>query len=582
MKTSTCILVTTIILAILVPSDLAAEIETPDLILRSGKIVTVNRRFEIAEAMAVHGDRILAVGRDSKILELAGPETKIIDLDGKMVIPGLIDSHVHSTGAAVYEYDHPVPVMNTIADVLKHIKQRASTLEDGQWIGLSQVFITRLEDQRFPTRQELDSVAPNNPVVFRTGPDQALNSLALKLSGIDKETVFPEGRVGVIEKDPQTGELTGILRNGGSLVKSKSSVRGPDFTDRQTQLKKLIADYNSVGITSISDRNASDSAVKQWRGLKDEGSLNARVFLYYSLNANVPLADVDARIKKATSDPLHEYNNMLWLRGVKVFLDGGMLTGSAYMNEPWGVSKIYSITDPEYRGTRYIDPERLYQVSMRVLDAGLQMTAHSVGDGAVRALVQAYATIDADDFCVAAARPCITHCNFMSRESIKEMARLGIVADLQPAWLYMDGKTLLKQFGQKRTEYFQPYRSLFDRGVVVGGGSDHMQKIGSLRSVNPYNPFLGMWITLKRQPRNMDGILHAEQRLKRHEALRLYTINNAYLTFEEKVKGSLEVGKLADFVIIDRDILKVSLDEIKDTQVLSTYLGGRLVYTASD
>ncbi len=499
-----------------------------------------------------------------------------------MVIPGLIDSHVHSTGAAVYEYDHPVPVMNTIADVLEHVKQRANALQDGQWIRLSQVFITRLEDQRFPTRQELDSVAPDNPVVFRTGPDQALNSLALKLSGIDKETKFPEGRVGVIEKDPQTGELTGIIRNAGSLIKYQSAERRPEFADRQTELKKLIANYNSVGITSISDRNASDSAVAQWRTLKDEGGLNVRVFLYYSLNANVPLADVDARIKKATSDPLHEYNNMLWLRGIKVFLDGGMLTGSAYMNKPWGVSEIYSITDPEYRGTRYIDPERLYQVSLRVLDAGLQMTAHSVGDGAVSTLVQAYAAIDADNFKVAAARPCITHCNFMSRESIKEMARLGIVADLQPAWLYMDGKTLLKQFGQKRTKYFQPYRSLFDRGVIVGGGSDHMQKIGSLRSVNPYNPFLGMWITLQRQPRNMDGILHAEQRLKRHEALRLYTINNAYLTFEEKVKGSLEVGKLADFVVVDRDILKVELDAIKDTQVLRTYIGGRLVYAASE
>ncbi|MBT4694071.1 MAG: amidohydrolase, partial [Planctomycetaceae bacterium] len=520
--------------------------------------------------------------RDNKVLELAGPNTKVVDLGGKTVIPGLIDSHVHSTGAAVYEYDHPVPVMNTIADVLAHVKQRAETLEDGQWIRLSQVFITRLADQRFPTRQELDSVAPNNPVVFRTGPDQALNSLALKLSGIDKGTIFPAGRVGVIEKDPLTGELTGIIRNAGSLIKYKSAERNPEFADRQTELKKLIANYNSVGITSISDRNASDSAVNQWRTLKDEGGLNVRVFLYYSLNANVPLSDVDARIKKAISDPLHEYNNMLWLRGIKVFLDGGMLTGSAYMNEPWGVSKIYSITDPEYRGTRYIDPERLYQVSMRVLDAGLQMTAHSVGDGAVSTLVQAYAAIDANDFRVAAARPCITHCNFMSRESIKEMARLGIVADLQPAWLYMDGKTLLKQFGQKRTEYFQPYRSLFDRGVVVGGGSDHMQKIGSFRSVNPYNPFLGMWITLQRQPRNMEGTLHAEQRLKRHEALRLYTINNAYLTFEEKVKGSLEVGKLADFVIIDRDILKVELDAIKDIQVLRTYIGGRLVYAARE
>ncbi|MBT4846031.1 MAG: amidohydrolase family protein, partial [Planctomycetaceae bacterium] len=338
MKTSTMIFVTTLVLSMLLRSELLAERQSADLILHSGKIVTVNPRFEIAEAMAVRGERIMAVGRDSKLLKLAGPDTKVIDLDGKMVIPGLIDSHVHSTGAAVYEYDHPVPVMNTIADVLEHVKQRADALQDGQWIRLSQVFITRLADQRFPTRQELDAVAPHNPVVFRTGPDQALNSLALKLSGIDRDTEFPAGRVGVIEKDPQTGELTGIIRNGGSLVKYQSAERSPEFSDRQLELKKLIANYNSVGITSISDRNASDSAVKQWRALMNEGGLNVRVFLYYSLNANVPLAEVDARIKKAINDPLHEYNNMLWLRGVKVFLDGGMLTGSAYMNEPWGVS----------------------------------------------------------------------------------------------------------------------------------------------------------------------------------------------------------------------------------------------------
>ena len=253
MKTSTFKLVATFLLATLLQSTSAGQIQPPDLILRSGKIVTVNGRFEIAQALAVRGDRIMSVGRDRKVLELAGPETKIIDLAGKMVIPGLIDSHVHSTGAAVYEYDHPIPVMNTIADVLEHVKQRANTMEDGQWIRLSQVFITRLEDQRFPTRQELDSVAPNNPVVFRTGPDQALNSLALKLSGIDKETKFPEGRVGVIEKDPQTGELTGIIRNAGSLIKYQSTERKPEFTDRQTALKKLIANYKKR-IASCSPR----------------------------------------------------------------------------------------------------------------------------------------------------------------------------------------------------------------------------------------------------------------------------------------------------------------------------------------
>jgi len=206
------------------------------------------------------------------------------------------------------------------------------------------------------------------------------------------------------------------------------------------------------------------------------------------------------------------------------------------------------------------------------------MTAHSVGDGAVHALLDAYRMIDEEDFKVARHRPCITHCNFMSAEAIALMKKIGVVADLQPAWLYMDGKPLLKQFGTERTEYFQPYRSLFDKGVVVGGGSDHMQRIGSLRSVNPYNPFLGMWIALKRQPRYMTTPLHPEQSITRIEALRLYTINNAYLTFEEQEKGSIEKGKLADLVVLDRDILSVPVDEIKDTKVEVTYLGGNVVY----
>ena len=152
------------------------------------------------------------------------------------------------------------------------------------------------------------------------------------------------------------------------------------------------------------------------------------------------------------------------------------------------------------------------------------------------------------------------------------------MADLQPAWLYLDGVTLLKQFGDKRLTYFHPYRTLFDRGVAAGGGSDHMQKLGSLRSINPYNPFLGMWIVLARQPRWTDKPLHPEHRLTREEAVRLYTINNAYLTFEEREKGSLEAGKLADFIVLDRDILACPLDEVKDARVRETWLGGKQVY----
>ena len=214
-----------------------------------------------------------------------------------------------------------------------------------------------------------------------------------------------------------------------------------------------------------------------------------------------------------------------------------MLTGSAYMRQPWGVSKIYSIDDPEYRGVRFIEPEKLYQIAKLALANDLQFTAHSQGDAAVDAMVEAYERINRDDFPVRARRPSITHASFMSREAIAKMQALGVVANLQPAWLYLDGTTLRQHFGVERLAYFHPYRTLFEQGVTVGGGSDHMQKIGSLRSINPYNPFLAMWTTIVRQPRGSKAPLHPEQALTREQAIRLYTINNAFLTFEEAQEG---------------------------------------------
>lgn len=550
-----------------------------DRILHHGKIVTVNAEFEIAEAVALRGDRILAVGTNEDVLALQGPKTQLVDLEGRTVLPGLIDSHVHSTGASMYEFDHPVPAMETIGDVLQYIKARADALEDGEWIVVQQVFITRLRDQRFPNRRELDLVAPKNPVFFRTGPDAALNSLALELSGIDKDFEITDGKPGYIERDPETREPTGILRSCSRFVKAKSSRKRATAEDRLNRLKQLFQAYNRVGLTSVSDRSASDGGIELYQKLKDSGELTCRVYLYYGVNAQAPLEEIERRILKAAGHPRHEYDNMLWLRGIKVFLDGGMLTGSAYMRKPWGVSDIYSIRDPEYRGLLYIPAERLYKIAKLALSHDLQMTAHSVGDGAVHALIDAYEEV-AKDFPIRDKRPCITHCNFMSREAIDKMSELGIVADLQPAWLYLDGTTLHKQFGNERLEYFQPYKSLFESGVIIGGGSDHMQKIGSRRSVNPYNPFLGMWITLTRQPRWSDEPLHPEQRISREEAIRLYTINNAWLTFEEKEKGSLEPGKLADLVVLQQDILTCPVDDVKDIQVQQTYLGGRLVYEA--
>lgn len=553
----------------------------PSHIFHNGKIVTVDPQFRSVEAMSVRDGRIVAVGSNGEIQRMAGSETAHVDLGGKTVLPGLIDSHVHAPGASMYEFEQPVPDMETIEDVLGYFRTRAGKTEPGQWITLSQVFITRLREQRYPTRAELDRAAPGHPAVFRTGPDASLNSLALKMSGIDATFQVPEGQPCRVERD-RSGQPTGILRNCSRYIRSRSVGPSPGDADRLARLRELLADYNSVGITSIVDANADRSGLELYRTLLEQKALTCRTFLAYAVDAQAPLDQIEATIREAAAHPLHQYNDMLWLRGAKSFLDGGMLTGSAYMRQPWGVSKIYSIEDPEYRGVRFIEPEKLYQIAKMALANDLQFTAHSQGDAAVDAMVEAYERINRDDFPVRERRPSITHSSFMSPEAIAKMKELGVVANLQPAWLYLDGHTLRQHFGEERLAYFHPYRTLFEQGVTVGGGSDHMQKIGSLRSINPYNPFLGMWTTIVRRPRGAEAALHPEQNLTREQAIRLYTINNAFLTFEEERKGSLEPGKFADFVVLDRDILTCPVEDVKDIKVEATYLGGARVYVRPD
>jgi predicted amidohydrolase YtcJ len=571
--------VSSVLTVVLSLSIFAFENDPADLVVHHAKVVTVDSQFRIAEAFAVRGERIVAVGSDDEVMKLVGPKTQVLDLKGRTVLPGLMDSHTHPTGAAMYEFDHPIPEMETIADVLKYIEQRVAVAEEGDWIGISQVFVTRLRDQRFPNRNELDRVAPKNPVIFSTGPDSAVNSLALKLSGIDKDFKITDGQPGYLEKDPQSGELTGILRSCSRLIKSKSKSKSATEAERLDRLKQMMTAYNAVGLTSISDRNAGDDAINLFAKLHAEKNLTCRVFFSYAINAQDSVDKIEERLKKAAAHPLHAKNDWLWLRGVKCFLDGGMLTGSAYMREPWGVSTIYGITDPAYRGLLYIPAEKLKSIARLSFDNGLQFTAHTVGDGAVHSLVEAYEAINRD-LPLRDHRPCITHCNFMSGEAIDRMKAVGIVADLQPAWLRLDGATLLKQFGEQRTEYFQPYRTLFEQGVIVGGGSDHMQKFGSVRSINPYNPFLGMWITLTRQPRWAERPLHPEQVISREQALRLYTTNNAFVMFAEKEKGSIEVGKLADFIVLDRDYMTCPINEVADINVRQTFVAGKQVFAS--
>ncbi len=550
-----------------------------DLILLHGKVVTVDQSFSIRQALAVKGDRLLRVGTDEEVLRTKGAGTKLVDLGGKMVLPGLIDSHTHPTWACMTEFDHPIPSMETIGEVLAYIEGRANALEPGQWVVVRQVFITRLAERRYPTRDELDRIAPRNPVLFSTGPDASLNSMALKLSGIDRD-FRPEGP-GKFEKDPKTGEPTGILRNLTRYVKVTPPGRSPSPLDEENRLVDLFRDYNSVGLTAIIDRAAKMPDIDHYSSLHDAGKLTVRVGISQHVETLGPIEPILEEIRRVAKHPLRQGSPRLRILGIKTFLDGGMLTGSAYMREPWGLSRIYSIDDPEYRGVLFIPKDRLVPMVRAAVESGLQFTAHCQGDGAVHALLDAYEEVDRTTP-AASTRPCLTHSSFMSAPAIATAARLGVVADLQPAWLYLDASTLSAQFGNDRLRYFQPLRSLFEAGVVVGGGSDHMQKIGSLRSINPYNPFLAMWVAITRRAKGFEGKLHPEESLTREQAIRFYTINNARLLFLEDRVGSLEEGKQADFVVVDRDLLTCPEDDIRETRALATYLDGRCVFERRD
>ncbi|QDS86676.1 N-substituted formamide deformylase precursor [Rosistilla ulvae] len=549
-----------------------------NLVLRGGKIVTVDETFRVVDAMAIRDGRIVATGDASDIEAEIGPDTQIVELQGRMVLPGLIDSHVHPSSASTYEADHEIPPMDSIDDVLSYVRSRANVVPKGEWIHLSQVFITRLREQRYPTRDELDSAAPEHPVSFRTGPDGSTNSLGLKENGIDKE--FARQHPENVMVDPATGEPTGVLRKASAVFKSRPNRSAKKLTEaeRDDRLEMLFDDYNRWGITGIIDRNCNDSARAQYARLLKSNRLQIRVRMSRSLNPNGDLAAIEKKLDTIAADPYFSAPDpRLGVIGVKVFEDGGMLTGSAYFNQPWGISTIYGIDDPNYRGMQYIDQQRIESLVRACVQRNLAFTAHCQGDAAVDSLVDAFEKVNTE-IPVGPTRSTLTHSSFMSKRSIDTAAKIGIGVDLQPAWLYLDARTLVAQFGEPRLKYFIPLRSLFDAGVRAGGGSDHMQKIGSLRSVNPYNPFLGMWVAVTRTARWHDKPIHAEQAISRQQMIRFYTINNAWMMRNEQETGSLEPGKRADFVIVDTDLLTCSDDQIRKTQVISTWLDGKSIY----
>lgn len=553
----------------------SAGAQPADTIYHNGKFVTLWDQRPVVEAVAIRGNKFLAAGTSAEVLQTAGPATRRVDLKGKTVLPGLIDSHVHPISAALSEKNGPVPVMNSIADVKAHLKKLAATAPRDQMLFIPKVYSTRLKDRRYPTRYELDEAAPDHIALTDNGYASVLNSKALAKLGITRDTAQPGN--GKIIKDAN-GEPNGLVLGAPQLLGVYRRAKPPTADDQLWALKSMQKAYNSVGFTSVIDRGQGPEGFRTYQELNRRKELTVRSYVTYLISAQGSPEDVRREIERI---PFVTGSGDEWFRtgSLKTVADGGILIGTAYLREPYGEhTEIYGYKDPGYRGVLSVPKENLLEMARTATRLGWQMTAHTTGGGAIDILLDAYELADKEKS-IRGRRFTVTHGNFPSPESIERAARLGVAFDCQPQWYYFDAPALAAVFGPARMKQFQPLKTMLANGVVVAGGSDHMIRFDSRKAINAYNPYWAMWMTITRQ--TVDGTpVNPSEALTREQALRLWTLNSAYLSFEEKIKGSIEPGKLADMVVISDDYLTCPVDRIKDIEALLTVVDGKVVYRA--
>lgn len=544
-----------------------------ELILCNGKIVTVDANFSIHQAVAIQNGRITAVGTDQAVLGAErGPRTRVVNLRGRTVLPGLIDSHLHPLEGGLSEFREPLPPLDSYRAIQDFIRAQARKTPKGEWIVVPRTFPTRLKELRMPTREVLD-VATEHPVMFDASYVVVVNSLALKQCGITRNTPNPPH--GEIIKD-ERGEPNGILRNAQSLLKGLKPAASFSEQQRLAALEKMLRLYLAAGLTSIGEGGATREEIELYERLKAAGRLPLRVVLTWWVNVARPAEELVREIR-SVNWTTNQGDDWLKFGAFKVNFDGGMTIGTAYQRRPYGEfgRQLYGKTDPEDRGQLFATPEKYLTIFRTAREKGWSLSAHTQGGGAIDLFLDIMEALDRERP-IAPSRSHLIHASFQSPEAIARMKRLGIVADAQAAWLYYDAPALEKVFGYEGLRYFFPLRSYLDAGIPIAGGSDHMIGYDKNRAVNPYNPFHGMWVSVTRKT-NRNRILHPEEKVTREEALKTYTIWAAWRQFAEKSKGSIEPGKLADLVVIDRDYLTCPEDDILRIEPVMVILDGKVV-----
>jgi hypothetical protein len=396
------------------------------------------------------------------------------------------------------------------------------------------------------------------------------NPMGLRISGITRNTPNPPG--GEIVKDAN-GEPNGILRNAASLLKGVPGEEVFTETEQLDAMEKMLKIYAAAGLTAVGDRAVGKMDVALYEKLKAAKRLPIRVVLTWRVNAMQPVEQVVQEIRNSPWSG-NQGDERLKFGTFKVTLDGGQSVGTAYQRMPYGAfgRQLYGQTNPDARGTLFVDPDKLYKIYAAARERNWPLTAHVQGGAAIDTLLDVFERLDKEKP-IGPSRSHVMHGSFQSDDSLRRMARMGIVEDYQPGWLHLDGPALERVFGLRNMRWFSPTKSYFDRSIPVAGGSDHMIGHDKDRAVNPFNPFLNMWMTLTR--RTTEGkVLYPEEKVTREQAIRMYTTGAAFLQFSEKVRGAIEAGKLADLVVIDRDILTCPEEEIRRIQPVATLVEG--------
>lgn len=538
---------------------------SPDLILSNGRFYTLDAASTVAQAVAIKDGRIVAVGGDAAVRDLAGPATQQLEVNGRSVIPGIFDSHNHLMAVGAKLSVIRLDECQSLEEMMELVRQRAKNTPPGEWIIGQGWNEGKFSDRRLPTCHDIDPATSEHPVILmRFFNTDVINSYALRLTGVTRDTPDPEG--GRIGHDPD-GEPNGLLRAGAKML-ARRLLPKPTVDDMKDHLRLACAEVNRYGITSVNEPGLLPQEIRTYQSFYHDGELSVRVSLmpsWHGFNNDETETVLEHRVKD--SAVISGLGNE-WLRigAQKMLIDGGTTPHTAFMYEPYvGDSKLVAFN--------LIPQDKLRRHFHTAQEMGWDVGIHCCGDHAqdmaVDTLAEVVREIPRPD-----ARHSIIHGYFPTSRALDQMAECNLATVVQPTFIYWEGNQIFRDVGETRALNYKPVRKYLDRGIVVASSSDVPSTVSA-------NPFVALY-TLVTRKNNLGREVALQEAVTREEALRTYTTNGTWLTREECLKGSIESGKVADLVILDRDYFSVPDEEIKDIQVEQTMVAGNFVWRCEE